>query len=297
MKKILVIGSANVDMVVHSPKMPTLGETVIGSGSSVGAGGKGLNQAVAVKKLGGDVRFVGALGKDANGEMLARTLDDYGIPSSCIETEDSATGCAMIVVVDGDNFIVIDEGANARLTPDVIDGAAKLIEEADIVLIQYEIPIPSVVRIAELAKKYNTMLVVNPAPFKELPREFYMSCELLVPNEHEAHAITGIYPEDSESAKAAISALLEMGVKRAIITLGERGSVYGDGEQIIEYDAIKTEVVDTTSAGDSFIGALCVRLSRGESIDDAIKYATRVSSITVSRAGASASIPYAAELE
>lgn len=297
MGRILVIGSANADMTVRSPKMPALGETVIGSGSSVGAGGKGLNQAVAVKKLGGEVRFVGALGRDANGEMLERTLEDYGISATCILTEERATGCAMIVVVGGDNFIVVDEGANACLTPDVIDGVARYIEEADIVLIQYEIPIGSVMRIAELVAKSNAMLVVNPAPFKELPREFYASCDLLVPNEHEAYALTGIYPEDDESAAKALAALLGMGVKRAVITLGERGCVYGDGSRVEYCPAIKTQAVDTTSAGDSFIGALCVRLSRGEGLDEAIKYATRASSITVSRAGASASIPYAAELE
>ena len=296
MGKILVIGSANADMVVRSPKMPALGETVIGSGSSVGAGGKGLNQAVAVKKLGGDVRFVGALGKDANGEMLGKTLDKYDIPATCLEVEDCATGCAMIVVVDGDNFIVVDEGANARLTPDVIDSVAGYIKSSDILLIQYEIPIESVMRIAEITSKNRTMLVVNPAPFKQLPTEFYKDCDLLVPNEHEAHALTGIYPSDAESAKAALDALLGMGVRSAIITLGERGSVYSDGEVFFECPAIKTRAVDTTSAGDSFIGALCVRLAAGERVEDAIRYATKVSAITVSRSGASDSIPFANEI-
>lgn len=297
MGKILVIGSANADMVVRSPKMPALGETLIGSDSFVGAGGKGLNQAVAVKKLGGEVRFVGALGKDSNGAMLRRTLEGYDIPATCLEVEERATGCAMIVLVDGDNFIVVDEGANACLTPDVIDSVAGYIVDADIVLIQYEIPIESVMRIAEITSKNRTMLVVNPAPFKELPREFYTKCDLLVPNEHEAHALSGIYPGDETSAEAALGAILDMGVKRAVITLGERGCIYFDGERSARCPAIKTVAVDTTSAGDSFIGALCVRLAAGESLESAIKYATRASSITVSRAGASISIPYAAELE
>ena len=296
MGKILVIGSANADMVVRSPRMPALGETLIGSDSFVGAGGKGLNQAVAVKKLGGEVRFVGALGKDANGAMLQNTLDCYDIPATCLETEERATGCAMIVLVDGDNFIVVDEGANACLTPDVIDGVARYIEDADIVLIQYEIPVASVIRIAEIVAESRAMLVVNPAPFKELPREFYAKCDLLVPNEYEAQALSGIYPGDEESAEAALGAILDMGVKRAIITLGERGCIYFDGEKIAKCPAIKTVAVDTTSAGDSFIGALCVRLAAGERIEDAIKYATKVSAITVSRAGASNSIPFANEI-
>ena len=297
MKKILVIGSANADMVVKSPKMPALGETVIGSDSFVGAGGKGLNQAVAVKKLGGDVRFVGSLGKDANGAMLQEKLDEYGIPATCLECEDRSTGCAMIVVVGGDNFIVVDEGANARLTPDVIDSVAKYIDDVDIVLIQYEIPIESIVRIAELTAKSRALLAVNPAPFKELPKEFYKNVDILVPNEHEANGLTGIYPSDEQSSRAALEALLALGVKTAIITLGERGCVYNnDGDEVVFCPAVKTVAVDTTSAGDSFIGALCVRLSAKDSLGDAIKYATRVSSITVSRAGASVSIPYAHEI-
>ena len=296
MEKILVIGSANADMVVKSPKMPAIGETVIGSDSFVGAGGKGLNQAVAVKKLGGDVRFVGSVGKDANGVMLEGKLDEYGISATCLECEGVSTGCAMIVVVGGDNFIVVDEGANARLTPDVIDGVAKYIKEADIVLIQYEIPIESVLRIAEIVASSKALLAVNPAPFKELPLEFYKNVDLLVPNEHEAHALSGIYPSDEASARAALEALLALGVKTAIITLGERGCVYNDGDEVVFCPAVKTVAVDTTSAGDSFIGALCVRLSARDTLGDAVRYATRVSSITVSRAGASDSIPYADEI-
>ena len=151
-------------------------------------------------------------------------------------------------------------------------------------------------RIAEICAESRAILVVNPAPFKELPTEFYKNCDLIMPNEHEAHALTGIYPSDAESAKAALGALLGMGVRRAIITLGERGSMYGDGKTLFECPAIKTRAVDTTSAGDSFIGALCVRLAAGERVEDAIRYATKVSAITVSRAGASASIPFANEI-
>lgn len=297
MGKILVIGSANADMVIRSPKMPALGQTLIGSDSFVGAGGKGLNQAVAVKKLGGEVSFVGALGKDANGKMLLDRLESYGIDTKCIEVSDRATGCAMIVIVEGDNFIVIDEGANACLSPDVIDSVSDMISDADIVLVQYEIPIESIVRIAELTAECGGKLVVNPAPFKELPHSFYSLCELLIPNEHEAYALCGIYPEDEKSAREALEMLLRMGAKNAVITLGDKGCVYSSDGEIRACSAIKTEAVDTTSAGDSFIGALCVRLSGGDSLDDAIKYATRVSSITVSRAGASDSIPYACELE
>lgn len=297
MGKILVIGSANVDLVIHASKIPTVGETIVGSDFSVGAGGKGLNQAVAVKKLGGDVTFMGALGDDTNGEMLKKTLDNYNINNRCVLVSGRSTGCAMIVVVEGDNFIVVDEGANACVTPDMVEGAAELISDADIVLIQYEIPVESIARIAELASAGGAMLVVNPAPYKELCDGFYSLCDLLVPNEHEAYALTGIYPRSIEDAMAALDALLEKGVKKAVITLGANGCVYGDRTQKKYFPAVKTIAVDTTSAGDSFIGALCVRLSLGADIERAIEYATRAAALTVSRAGASISIPYASELE
>ena len=297
MKKILVIGSANADLVIHSPKLPALGETVVGSGFSVGAGGKGLNQAVAAKKLGGDVSFFAFLGKDTNGAMLKSRLESFGIDFVGRESDSSPTGCAVITVVDGDNCIVLDAGANSELTVDVVESVEKLIADADVVMMQYEIPPESIVRIAEIAKANGTAVVVNPAPYMEMPTEFYSLVDLLVPNEHEAHALTGIYPDSEESARKALSLLCKLGVGRAVITLGERGCIYNDGEKAVFRPAIKTKAVDTTSAGDSFIGALCVRLSMGDEFASAIDYATRVSSITVSRAGASDSIPYAEEIE
>ena len=297
MKKILVIGSANADLVIHSKKLPALGETVIGGGFSVGAGGKGLNQAVAAKKLGGDVSFFAMLGSDSNGKMLKDRLEHFGIDFVGRETEGAPTGCAVITVVNGDNSIILDTGANSTLTVDVVDSVAELIAKADVVMMQYEIPRESIIRIAEIARANGTSVVVNPAPFMEMPKEFYGLVDLLVPNEYEARDITGVYPDDEESTKKALSLLCGLGVGRAVITLGERGCVYNDMDEAVFRPAIKTKAVDTTSAGDSFIGALCVKLSMDESFEDAIGYATRVSSITVSRAGASDSIPYAHELE
>ncbi len=297
MKKILVIGSANADLVIRSARMPALGETLVGEDFSVGAGGKGFNQAVATKKLGGDVTFVGALGSDANGQMLRSRLEGYGIDFKGLISDVAPTGCAVITVVGGDNFIILDEGANAELTPDVIDSLTELIAEADILMMQYEIPTESIVCAAKIARAHGTRVVVNPAPYKELPDSFYSLVDILIPNEHEAHGLCGIYPENEESACAALGSLRSRGIATVIITLGERGCVYNDGERAVFCPAIKTKAVDTTSAGDSFIGALCVRLSIGDVLDGAVKYATKVSSITVSREGASDSIPYADEIK
>ena len=297
MKKILVIGSANADLVIRSPRMPALGETLVGRDLSVGAGGKGLNQAVAAKKLGGDVTFVGALGNDVNGQMLRSRLDACGIDFKGMISDAAPTGCAMITVVGGDNFIILDAGANALITPEVIDAAKGIIADADAVMLQYEIPIESIVRAAEIAKAHGTLVVVNPAPYKEMPSGFYSLVDILVPNEHEAYGLCGIYPEDEHSARAALAALRASGIGTVIITLGDRGCVYNDGDEVVFCPAVKTVAVDTTSAGDSFIGALCVRLSMGDSLREAVKYATVVSSITVSRAGASDSIPYADEIK
>lgn len=297
MKKILVIGSANADLVIRSPRMPALGETLVGGNFSVGAGGKGLNQAVAAKKLGGDVTFVGALGNDANGQLLLSKLDAFGIDFKGSVTDAAPTGCAMITVVGGDNFIILDAGANAFITPDVIDAAREIIAAADTVMLQYEIPVESIVRAAEIAKEYGTRVVVNPAPYKEMPSGFYSLVDILVPNEHEAYGLCGIYPGDEQSARDALAALRASGIGTVVITLGDRGCVYNDGDEVVFSPAVKTKAVDTTSAGDSFIGALCVRLSMGDSLRDAVKYATVVSSITVSRAGASDSIPYADEIK
>lgn len=294
--KIIVIGSMNADLVIHSPKMPILGETLTGSNFQINAGGKGLNQAVAIAKLGGDVSFLGAVGEDANGELLLDTLKSNSVNFKGFKTEKTPTGIAMITVVDGNNFIILDAGANAELTPEVIESYSDLIAECDYCVMQLEIPVETVLKVCEIAKKYGTRIILNPAPFKELPNEIFSQIDYIIPNEHEAHDLTGIYPSDEESTQKAILKLKEKGVKNVIITLGERGCAYNVGEEIIFNPAIKANVVDTTSAGDTFVGALVSKLSQNENLENAINFATKASAITVSREGASRSIPYANEI-
>lgn len=295
-EKIIVIGSMNADLVIHSPQMPNLGETLTGSNFQINAGGKGLNQAVAIAKLGGDVSFLGAVGEDANGELLLNELYNSNVDFKGFKTKEAPTGIAMITVVDGNNFIILDAGANAELTPEVIESCSDLIAECEYCVMQLEIPVETVLKVCEIANESGTKIILNPAPYKELPKEVFSKIDFVIPNEHEAHDLTGVYPSDEENIKKAILKLKEKGVKNVIITLGERGCAYNINDEIIFKPALKTKVVDTTSAGDTFVGALISKLSQNETFHNAIDYATKASAITVSREGASKSIPYANEI-
>ena len=295
--KIIVIGSMNADLVIHSPKMPVLGETLTGNNFQVNVGGKGLNQAVAIAKLGGNVSFCGAVGNDANGEILLNELQKNNIDFKGFITEKAPTGIAMITVVDGNNFIILDSGANAELTPEVIENYSNLIAECEFCVMQLEIPVKTVLKVCEIANKFDTKIILNPAPYKELPVSVFSKIDYIIPNEYEAHDLTGIYPDNEENTEKAILKLKQLGVKNVIVTLGERGCAYNVGENVIFKSAIKTDVVDTTSAGDTFVGALVSKLSQNESLETAIDYATKAAAITVSREGASKSIPFANEFE
>lgn len=295
--KIIVIGSMNADLVIHSPKMPNLGETLTGSNFQINAGGKGLNQAVAIAKLGGDVSFLGSVGNDSNGKLLLDTLTQNNIRFSGFKTEKSPTGIAMITVVDGNNFIILDSGANAELTPEVIENYSDLISECEYCVMQLEIPVETVLKVCEIANKWGTKIILNPAPYKELPVSVFSKIDYIIPNEHEAHDLTGVYPDNEGNTRRAVLKLKQMGVKNVVITLGERGCAYSVENEIIFKSAIKTNVVDTTSAGDTFVGALVSKLSQNETLENAVLFATKAAAITVSREGASKSISYANEIE
>lgn len=296
-KRVLVIGSANADYLIRTARMPALGETLTGSDFTINAGGKGLNQAVALAKLGADTAFLGAVGEDEGGRMLLATLDEHRVAFEGFVTADTPTGVALVTVVGSDNFILLSAGANACLTPAAITEKAQLIRAADFVVLQLEIPVETVETVCAIAKESGTRVVLNPAPYKELPPAVYAAVDYLIPNEHEAQDIVGIAPDTQESVTAAVERLRALGAGTVIITLGERGCVYNDGEDIVFAPAVKSEAVDTTSAGDSFIGALVTKLAADTPLPDAIAYAARVAAVTVSRHGAARSIPYAEEVE
>lgn len=209
---ILVIGSANADYVIHTAKMPMPGETVAGSDFAVNVGGKGLNQAVAIAKLGGEVTFCGVVGKDANGAMLLEELQTHGVTFCGAIAEDAPTGVAMITVANGENCIVLHEGANARLTPTMAERCEKEIADAAYCVMQLEIPLETVERVCEIAAQTDTKIVLNPAPFRSLPPSLLSQTAYLIPNEHEARELVGFPLADEASCKRAVERLLAMGV-------------------------------------------------------------------------------------
>ena len=192
MSKILVVGSANADLMIRAGRMPKLGETVDGSDFKTNAGGKGLNQAIAVSKLGGDVSFIASVGADPNGDMLLSACKKHNVGFCGIVREDAATGVAVVTVVGGDNFIILNPGSNALLTPELIEEKKELIQKAEYVILQLEIPVETVLKTARIAKEAGTKVVLNPAPYKEIPEAVYSLTDIVIPNEHEAEAMTGI---------------------------------------------------------------------------------------------------------
>ena len=296
-KNVLVIGSINVDYVIHTERLPKLGETLTGSAFAMNFGGKGANQAVALAKTGSNVKMLGAVGKDLSGELAINNLKSFGIDTTDVLTVDAPTGAAVITVCKGDNHIILDIGANAFVTPEVIAEREALFDWADYVVMQYEIPMESVLFAARMTKKHGKKVILNPAPVKEADPALFAFVDLIIPNEFEAQLITGISPDDNATTEKAIRALQALGCKDAAITLGKRGCAYTTESGEIAYEGIySVKVVDTTAAGDSFIGGLCKSLCEGSTMQDAVAYASAVSSITVSRPGAGVSIPTAEEV-
>ncbi len=290
-KRVLVIGSINVDYVIHTERLPKLGETLTGSDFAMNFGGKGANQAVALARAGCEVRMLGAVGKDLCGELALNNLTASGVDVSSVLRVDAPTGAAVITVCGGDNHIILDVGANACVTPKVIEDSRDLLAWADTVVMQYEIPVESVLVAARMSHEMGKRVVINPAPVKSVDRELYRYADFFVPNEFEAELITGIKQETDEDAVRAAEALRSLGCKDVVITLGERGSAYTRGNGVAFQGIYKVERVDTTAAGDSFIGGLCAGLCEELPLEVAVDYAAAVSAITVSRAGAAVSIP------
>lgn len=295
--RILVIGSSNTDMTVRSATLPKPGETVLGGDFRMGPGGKGANQAVAARLLGGEVTFVCKLGRDMFGEGASKHYESCGLDTSKILWSDKPSGVALITVDSkAENSIVVASGANADMTVTDIDSVADIIKSSGILLLQLEIPMDAVVHAAEIAYSAGVQVVLNPAPAAVLPAELLKCVSILIPNETEASAISGIDINNFETAAAAAERLKGMGVREVIITMGSRGSVVCDGDCTF-VPAVKVNAVDTTAAGDTFCGGVCVALSEGKDLLEAVKFATAASSIAVQRPGAQDSIPNRCEVD
>lgn len=287
MARIAVVGSLNLDVVMLVNAFPAPGETVMAQTHFTNPGGKGANQAVAAARLGNDVVMVGAVGHDATGRQLVEALKSEGIDTVHVHEADSPTGMASIAVdASAQNTIVVGPGANGRLTSDHVDQARKAIAEADVVLVQLEVPIEVVMRVAEIA---SGTVILNPAPAQSLPQSLLERVDVLVPNETELAALVGI---------DAIPQLLVSRLKgpgEIIVTLGEHGALIGSTGIVVP--ALPVEPVDTTAAGDSFCGALADALATGESIENATRWAVAAAAVTVTRHGAQQSLPTRREVE
>lgn len=299
-KKIIVVGSCNTDMVIRVDHLPEPGETIIGHDFITNQGGKGANQAVAVKRLGGETAFIARLGNDDFGAKSLRLLTEEGIDTSFVRLTDGvSTGVALIPVDDkGENSIIVSSGANALLSPLDIEEAEPLFEKASILLMQLETPVPTLISAARLAKQFGAKVVLNPAPYPKepLPIELLELVDIITPNETEAAGMSGVKVIDEDSALKAICEIQKQGVGNVIITAGASGAYTSIDGQLVRIPSEKVEVVDTTAAGDTFCGALCVALSKGTNMVQAIRFANKAASLSVTRLGAWMSIPYEKEI-
>lgn len=299
MPRVAVIGSANLDFTVAVPRLPRAGETVLGGTLHVSHGGKGANQAVAARRLGAEVRFVGCLGLDAHGDRIAEGLTGEGIPADgLIRVSDAATGIALIVVDgDGRNQIAVAPGANLRLLPELAAGHAGLVAWATVLVCQLEIPIPTVEWALATAREHGILTILNPAPAQPLPEALLGLVDCLTPNAGEAESLSGVSVEGPESATAAAQRLLARGVRRVIVTLGSQGALLCDGASAVHFPAFPVQAVDTTAAGDAFNGALAVGLAAQGTWEEAIPLANAAAALACTKRGAQASLPERSAVE
>lgn len=297
---IVILGVFVADTTYRAERLPVMGETLLGSGFALGPGGKGSNQSVAVARAGGDVRFLTRLGADAFAAMAREVWADAGVQPQVIVDADSHTGAAMIFIEagSGDNAIIITPGAAGRISVADIDGWQGVIAGASVAITQLEQPLPAARRFLELARAGGARTMLNPAPAAHLDDGLLGLCDFLTPNETEAEALTGLPVTSMAEAEHAADALLARGVGAVVMTLGANGALYRDREQSVHVPVISSgAVVETTGAGDAFNAGFAVALSEGRSVIDAVRFGCATAGISVTRAGAAASMPNRAEID
>lgn len=288
---IYVLGSINMDMVARVPRMPVGGETLTADKYYVNPGGKGANQAVAIAKLGGKVAMIGKVGSDETGDALKNNLKAMGVDESMVTRADVPSGIAMIIVEGGENRIILYKGANHSVTKADVDEGLKNAKPGDALVMQLEIPLETVTYAAAVAKQKGMLVLLNPAPAVPLGEELLKNVDIIAPNETETEILTGVGLDSDVHIALAVKKLYQLGVKRVIITMGSRGSIVAEGQTITPVEPRKVKAVDTTSAGDTFVGATMLRYLDGDTLEDAARFASVASSITVTREGAAQSIP------
>ncbi|EES50240.1 ribokinase [Clostridium botulinum] len=302
MNKICVLGSMNMDLVMKIKDMPKSGETILSKSYEKIPGGKGANQAVAAKRSGAYVSMIAKIGKDDYGRTLRDELknDDINI-DYVFEDDSNATGTAMIMVADtGNNSIIVNPGSNMSINEKEIDSTLDRIKESDILIAQFETPEEMSLRAFKNAKENEKITILNPAPAKKIKDELLSVTDIIVPNETEAEVLTGVTVENVEDAKKAAKVFMDKGVKFVIITMGSKGAAVIGKDFCELVPAYKVNAIDTTAAGDSFIGGLSTKLNPNEITKEnllmSVKFGNMVSSIAVQREGAQPSIPYKKEV-
>ncbi|ALS20778.1 ribokinase [Paenibacillus naphthalenovorans] len=297
--RIVVVGSLNMDLVVKAPRIALEGETIKGGTFSTMPGGKGANQAVAASRLGAHVHMVGCVGDDGFGRELLDNLHKANVNTDYVTTvSGSSSGVAMIAVSEsGENSIVIAPGANDRMAPEYVRQAESIIREADVVLIQLEIPMETVEEAVVIANRHQVPVILNPAPARSLPEALLKQIDILTPNETEGKLIVTGRAEGDIDVEEIIHDLKSKGVRQVVMTLGGEGVAYSAGEAVQRLKAYTVDVMDTTGAGDSFNAGLGVYLAEGGSLEEAVRFAQKVAALSVTGFGAQASFPSRTEVE
>lgn len=298
MKTVLVVGSLNMDETVRMDCFPSAGQTVVGASVEYAPGGKGLNQCVAAKRLGGNVRMAGMLGRDANGRKLRGLLKKERIPDDCVFSCALPTGLAQIQVNrEGENRIVVVPSANHAFGYEEIDRIDGVLKESDLVVLQLEMKPDATEEVIRRAHRYGKTVLLNPAPAAALKPDVLAKTDYLIPNESELALLTGCPVSSEEDIARAASRMLGSGVRNVIVTLGARG-VYALSESFCGFvSGFRVPAVDTVAAGDSFVGAFAVGLSEGKSIPEALRFANATGALSVQRRGAVPSLPMRAEVD
>jgi len=297
--KIVVVGSSNTDMIVKIPRLPKPGETILGGAFSMAAGGKGANQAVAAARAGGEVTFIAKVGDDMFGKQAREGFVRDAIHTEYVLTDpNSPSGIALILVDEhGENSIAVASGANAELNPADVAQAKKAIVSAQILLLQLEIPLPTVEAAVKLAEQAGVRIVLNPAPARPLDESLLRLVSIITPNETEVELLTGVKISDGASLATAAERLLAQGVQRVIITLGARGAFVADDEEEHFIPSFTVNAIDATAAGDVFNGVLAVSLAEGNDLPRAVRFANAAAALSVTKLGAQPSAPFRNEIE
>lgn len=300
MSHIAILGVFVADTAYRADRPPRMGETILGNSFALGPGGKGSNQAVAAARAGGHVHFISKLGRDAFADLAFSIWDDAGVTPAVTQHDDSYTGAAYIFIEEasGNNAIIICPGVAGTISAADVEARKDLIAGASVFITQLEQPMGAAHRALEIARAGGARTILNPAPAAEVSREMLALCDIVTPNESEAEGITGVAVKSVEDARRAAEAFLGMGVGAAVITLGENGAFYMDGETSVHVPAFNAgPVVETTGAGDAFNGGFAVALSEGLSPVDAVRFGCATAAISVTRPGTAPSMPSRSEID